>query len=106
MAFTATEKISIKKILGITLGLLNAQLTSLGADLTAETETDVRNELDRWDDGASTNFVRIHPKEANFGAEIDPGDVKADIKRNIAILLEFASVASSYSNMGTIQIGL
>jgi hypothetical protein len=107
MAFTAEQKLKICRILEITQRFLNSQITYLGADLTADVETAVIEELDRWET-AGFNFVRIHPKEANFGAEINPADAQNDIKRNIAVLLELTSSVSfsdSGNNMGTIQIG-
>lgn len=103
MAFTAAEKLSIARILGITPTLLDAHLTSLGVTVTSDVETAVRAELTRWTtEGA--NFVSVEPKEANFGARIDPGLAQADIRRNIAVLLEYHSQTGPL-NMGTLQIG-
>ena len=102
MSFTDSQKLSIARILGITPTLLDAQITSLGASLTAAKETAVIAEIARWTDGAGTNFTRIHPKEKNFGAEINPESAKKDIRANIALILEWQSVIES--GIGTIQI--
>lgn len=103
MAFTEVDKLSIARILGTSPTLLNVHITSLGVTLTAGVEAAVIDELSRWDDGAGSKFVKIHPTESNFGVETNAGDTKADIRRNIAILLEWPySVAAT---MGTLQIG-
>lgn len=106
MALTTEEINKIAKILNLPKSYINAQIDVLGDDLTAQDETDIRAELTRWDGGAGADFVRIHPKEKNFGAEIDPDDTKADIRRNIAILLGLETSAYSSYGMGTLEIGL
>jgi hypothetical protein len=103
MAFTPTEKHNIAHILGTTVTLLDAHITSLGATVNSDTETAVRAELTRWaTDGYS--FLSIEPKERNFGARIEPGDAKADIRKNIASSLEWPYAVQAAS-MGTLQIG-
>ena len=104
MAFTETELLSIVRIVGISPSLLDAQIVSLGADLTVDVESAVRDEITRWED-AGGKFVKIHPKESNFGVETDAGDAKADIRRNIAILLGLMDYLAVYKTMGTLQIG-
>lgn len=103
MAFTTAQKLSIATILGVTPTYLDAHLTSLGATLTSDVEAAVVVELTRWSE-AATKFVKLHPTESNYGVETNSGDAKLDIKRNIALLLEFPLTFSS-SSMGTLQIG-
>ena len=102
MAFTDAENLSIARILGTTPTLLVAHITSLGATVTAALETAVRAELTRWTT-ARANFVSIEPKESNFGARVNPGSDQADIRRNIALLLEWPYAIGV--SMGTLQIG-
>lgn len=102
MALTGEEVLSISMILGITPTLVEAQITSLGADLDATRETAIRNELDRWST-AGTAFVKIHPKESNKGVETNSGDAQGDIRKNLAVLLEFTTYYSTPS-IGSIQL--
>lgn len=88
MAFTEKEELDICRVLGVSPLTLKAHLIELGDDLTDTVEEEVLAELERWASGAGSDFVRVHPKERNFGAEINPSDERADIKRNIAILLQ------------------
>jgi hypothetical protein len=106
MALTATEINKIARILGTTKRYLNAHIENLGDDLTAQDETDIRAEITRWDAGAGVDFTYVHPNVKNFGAEIDAEDVKRDIRRNIAVLLDFDVSAYYSSGVGTVQIGL
>lgn len=104
MTLTDEEINKIAKILGITKRYLNAHLTSLGTDLTAQDETDIRAEIVKWEalDEAGTGVVKIHPTESNFGAETMQGSSKDEIARNIAIFLDFE--INAYPGIGTIQI--
>lgn len=101
MALTGEEVLSISKILGITPTLVDAQITSLGADLDTARQTAIRTELDRWAT-AGASFVKIHPKESNKGVETNSGDAQGDIRRNLAVLLEFTTWSSA--TFGTIQL--
>lgn len=103
MALTEAEKLTISRILRITPTLLEAQITALGATLTAGVETAIREELARWET-AGIDFVRVHPKEKNFGAEIDPSLEQQDIRVNLATLFELP-LATYTASMGTLQIG-
>jgi hypothetical protein len=103
MAFTEDEKLSIAKIVGITPTLLNAQLDALGTSLTASVESAVRDELVRWTT-AGIDFVKVWPMESNLGVETDANTTKADIRKNIAVLLELYDYAYLNSGMGTIEI--
>lgn len=104
MAFTEAEKMSIARVLSVTPTLLDAHLDSLGATVTTDVETAVREELSRWET-AGIDFVAVEPKEKNFGARIDPNLAQSDIRRNIAILLEYSAYMSVARNMGTLQLG-
>lgn len=103
MALTEAEKLTIARILRVTPTYLGAQITSLGATLTAEVETAIRAELSRWET-AGIDFVKVHPKEKNFGAEINPALEQQDIRVNLAVLFEMP-VAVYTVGMGTLQIG-
>src|SRR5688500_2995245 len=100
--FTTAEKLSIARVLGITPSLLDAHLTSVGVTITADVEEAVRAELERWVT-AGSQFVKIHPRESNKGVETNSGDAQNDIRRNIALLLEYYSYSAQ--TMGTLQIG-
>lgn len=97
MALTEANKISIAQILGITVAEVSLQEANLGVYLTAGMITAIQAEITRWVT-AGINFTAIEPKEKNFGARIDPNAAKADIRRNIAVLLERPDWAQSVSN--------
>jgi hypothetical protein len=105
MALTAEETLSIAMILGIPPSVLDAQIASLGSSLDADREAAIRTELDRWSAGSGAQFVKIHPKESNYGVETNSGDAKQDIQRNLAVLLELTTWLGTSTNMGTLQIG-
>ena len=109
MAFTAEQQLSISKIVGVTPSRLAAHLASMGADLTAARESAVIAEIERWEAGGiGSKHVKIHPKESNMGVETDSGHAKAEIQRNIAVLLElpvYVAGAGASGSMGTIRIG-
>jgi hypothetical protein len=95
MALSETQQISICQILQITPFALEYQIANLGSRLTAAMETAIQTEIDRWDDGAGAKFARVRPNLKNFGADVDPSDTKADIRSNIAVLLEMPEWGSS-----------
>lgn len=101
MAFTAPQKETLAMTLRTTTTLLSAHLTSLGATLTADKQTAVEAQMARWT-SAGSKFTKLHPREANKGVETFPEAVKADIRQNIAALLEWPISSGS---MGTLQIG-
>jgi hypothetical protein len=101
MALTATEKLSIVRIVGVPLTLLDAQITSLGATYITSVEEAIRAELVRWET-AGVDFVSIEPNTANYGVRIDPGAAKRDIIRNLLLLFEME--AATPSNMGTLYV--
>jgi len=89
MAFSATNKLKICKILGVNSTKLNERLEYFAAYINAEVETQVVAEIERWDDGAGTKFIWAEPNVKNFGGGFDPEREKRDIRNNIAILLFF-----------------
>jgi hypothetical protein len=103
MAFTPAEKHNIAHILGTTVTLLNAHITSLGATLDADAETAVRLELTRWA-ANGFSFFSVEPKERNFGARINSTTAQNDIRRNVALSLEWPF--TMVVGMGTLQIGI
>jgi len=68
--------------------VLDQQITLLSTSLTSTVQTAIEAQITLWDAGAGTDTVKLHPKESNKGVETNPLMVRADIKRNIAVLLE------------------
>jgi hypothetical protein len=104
MAFSPDQKVSISRILGIPLSLLDAHLTSVGAAHVTAVQSQVEAELERWETSGGS-FVKLHPRESNKGVETFPDADKADIRRNIAVLLEYMTASAGMRSMGTLQIG-
>jgi hypothetical protein len=104
MTLTEAEQLSIVTILGILPSLLDAQITKLGADLDADREVAIRTELARWTT-LGGKFVRLTATESNMGVNTDSRDAKADVQRNLALLLELPWYSYGM-HIGTIQIGL
>jgi hypothetical protein len=86
MAFTEAQLRTISTILQVTPFALDLHLDANPYD--ADTQTAVETELTRWATAKSV-FESMEPMERNFGVRRNSGDEKADIRRNIAILLEF-----------------
>jgi len=86
MAFTESELNSIVTVLQIRRPTLDYALSVNASYITAEVETDVRAELTRWET-AGAEFIKFTPTESNRGFNLNAGDEKADIRRNIALLL-------------------
>ncbi len=105
MAFTDDEELSIVMILGTTPSLLDAHLTSLGATHITRVEGAVREEIAIWDAGVGSKHTKLHPRESNKGVETFPEAAQADVKRNVAYLLEWPYSYSATMSMGTLQIG-
>ena len=88
MALSESNQIKVCQILAVKPSDLEYQLTLLGSDFTSARQTAVEAQITLWDAGAGTDTVKLHPKESNKGVETNPLMVRADIKRNIAVLLE------------------
>jgi len=88
VALSESNKIKICQILGIVMPVLDQQITLLSTSLTSTVQTAIEAQITLWDAGAGTDTVKLHPKESNKGVETNPLMVRADIKRNIAVLLE------------------
>ncbi len=95
MALSEAQQNTVCQILGIVPSLLTYQLTYLGVDFTAQRQADVEAQIALWEAGAGTKTTKIHAKESNRGVETNPYSVRADIKRNIAVLLERPDWAGS-----------
>lgn len=102
---TESEKITIGQILEVTPRFLDSQIAALGADLTTDREAAIRSEITKWNAGAGSDFVKIHPKESNFGVETFADRTSGQIRRNIALLFELSDYGQSESGIGTIEIG-
>lgn len=89
MAGTLTEaqKIDVAQILGVKLQDVTDQMTFLGELFTTQVATDVVAELSRWSTYGA-KFTRVEPMTTNKGADYDPGRIKDDIRRNIAVLFQ------------------
>ena len=93
MALTEAQQLTVAKILRQTPSIIEYQITLLGTDATAAWQTAVEAEITRWTT-AGVNFVSVEPKEANFGARINPNNDKNDIRSNLAILFDRPDWAS------------
>lgn len=96
MALTAAQLSKVCQILQVTPSQLNTQFEWLATAFTSTHQTAVETELERWEiKGAK--FTKIEGGE--FAAFIDPEREKADIRKNIAILLERPDWASMGGGM-------
>ena len=88
MALSEENELKVCRILGVQPMDLDYQLTLLDTTFTSTRQSAVEAEIERWDAGAGVKFTRIKDKESNYGAIIDPEKEKADIRKNIAVMLE------------------
>lgn len=86
MAFTSTQLLTLGEVLGLTPLQIENHFDVFPYD--ANIQEYVEGQLTRWET-ASLNFTRIEPNMRNFGARINPGDEKAEIRKNIALALGF-----------------
>ena len=93
---TESQKISISKILGVTVAEVTLQNNWMGAVLTTVMITALDEEIDRWAN-AGTQFTSFKAMESNKGFEKSAESEKKDIQRNIAILLERPDWAANSS---------
>lgn len=96
MPFTETQQLNICKIVGITADVLDYVLGFYGGLITAEVESQVADELDRWDT-AGGKFVALEPTESNYGVRTDSDNLKNDIRKNIITLLYLGEYANAGS---------
>ena len=94
MAFTEVQKLSICKILGIDSITLQDRLDFYSTKITAAVETAVIDEITRWET-SGVQFVKLRATESNKGVETDSENAKADIKKNIAVLLFLTDLTKS-----------
>jgi hypothetical protein len=96
----------VARILNMPPVFIANQITYLQDSFTSQVETDIEAELVRWD-GVSTDFVRVHPRERNYGAELNPEDEKRDIRQNIATMLQRPDWANNAGGglVGTVARG-
>ena len=86
MAFTESQKLKICRIMGVNIVDLQYLLTYNASQITSTVESDVIAELTRWDT-AGADFVKLEPTESNKGVKLDSSSEKADIRKNIAVML-------------------
>ena len=98
MAFTESQKLKIGRILGIEQPTLEYHLTLNSNSITATVETDVATELTRWTT-AGAEFVQLEPTESNKGVRLNASSEKADIRKNIAVMLCMTEVVGSMSGV-------
>ncbi|CAN5508462.1 hypothetical protein BH10ACI2_BH10ACI2_04290 [soil metagenome] len=89
MAFEASDKRKICRIVGVNAVELDAQLVYWGTHIDSGVEQDVLAEIERWEGGIGTKFVSVSPNPKNFGAKIDPEEKKRDVRDNIRVMLGF-----------------
>jgi hypothetical protein len=100
MAFTESQQLDICTILEVEKPILDQALIYNASFITAAVETKVIAELTRWTT-AGANFVKVHPRERNYGVEINSENEKADIRRNIATLLLMTETVYGGSGSGS-----
>ncbi len=88
MALTEAQVITVSQILGQTPVYVQGQIDFLGSVFTTAKQTAVIAQITLWDAGAGVATTKIHPKESNRGVETNPTKKRADIRNNIAVLLE------------------
>lgn len=92
---TEEQKNQCAKILGVTPLDIGDQITYIGDLLTDQVATDIAAEITRWvTNSKGSKFVRLSPVTTNRGVDYDPDDEKADIRRNLALLLHAPDWAS------------
>lgn len=94
MALSEANQIKLAQIFGLTPLNITDQLQYVGTRFTAAVQSAVEAQIVLWDAGAGTKTTKIHAKESNRGVETRPEQARADIKRNIAGLLERPDWAS------------
>lgn len=87
MAFTASERLQICEIVGITPDALNSQIVFLGDRLTADIEDAVRTKITAWGP-ASAGGASFTPTESNRGMNLDADSRAEKIADTIALWLE------------------
>lgn len=92
MTITEAEELQIAKYLDKTYSEVHEKLTYLNTlnGVTAALETKIRAELTRWtDNNLDTDFTRVEGNLKNFGANINPDDLRASIRKALANYLYF-----------------
>lgn len=105
MALTAANIIKVAQIVGTTPLEIDAQLAYMGAVFTSTKQTEVEAQIALWTAGAGTKTTKLHPKESNKGVETNPDKARADIRRNIALVLERTDWAESGNGSMKLQRG-
>lgn len=83
-----TTKKSIAEKLRADVVLLDVHLITYAEYITDETVTRINNLLSRWDEeDLDANFTQTQPNIKNFGAKINPDDVRDDIRTKLETLL-------------------
>jgi hypothetical protein len=95
MAFTETEKATLTEILGITYSALDTHLDYVV--LTTEVEDAIQADIVLWATYRNAISVSIEPKDSNFGARVDSGDIRRSIIARIANWLELDLISSTGS---------
>jgi hypothetical protein len=89
VAFTENELLRIARMSGITYVELYEHITfASSVYITAEVETQAREILDEYEsNNVNRKTTRIKAMESNFGAEINPSELRNLLKREMASLL-------------------
>mgnify|MGYP001378669319 CR=1 FL=1 len=86
--FTESQISDLAEILCTNSDVLEDHLSYYAEQITESDKTKVLARVTEWQ-GLDGDFTRIHPRERNFGAEINPADRKGFLVRSIASLLHW-----------------
>jgi hypothetical protein len=104
--FTATQKAKLVKILDVDPILLGDRLDYYASNISDEMKTEVEDLLDEWDTGTvARNITRIRANMANFGAEINPSDLRALIQKELGRLTFCTDLIGGAGNQFAIYRG-
>ena len=93
--FSEAQVTDLAEILETNSINLAERLNLYASSITESDKTKVLAKVATWQASAGDNFTSIRPKEANFGAEINPDKQKNQIKRQIAALILCDDLVSS-----------
>ncbi len=106
--FTDAQINDIAVAIGMTPTLLDAHLSSLGTDLTADKETKVLAQLDRYEQGTAGGVVSFTPTESNEGFNLS-APVSAATRNPLTIIRTLLEIPADYwpaGGYGTIRVGV
>lgn len=93
--FTESQISSLAGIFEVPSDTLSEWIGYSAALVTESDKTNVLAKITEWETIGS-DFTKIHPMERNFGAEINPSDSKATLKRQVAAWLHITELLADY----------